>query len=86
MSTTEAPIPYPGCTCAPDVSPWGDDICGVCSELRDYYDECESSIQYCTVCDGSHDGGEFGELCPTNGPRWFEPSDPRDLYDGEEGF
>jgi len=37
---------------------------------------------YCTVCDGvGHSAGEFGELCPANGPGWFEPSDPRDLYD-----
>jgi hypothetical protein len=33
----------------------------------------------CSVCDGGHDGGEFGELCPANGRSWFEPSDPRDL-------
>ena len=38
---------------------------------------------FCSVCDGGHDGGEFGELCPANGRSWFEPSDPRD---GGEGF
>lgn len=36
---------------------------------------------FCQVCDGSHDGGEFGELCLANGRQWFEPSDPRDLVD-----
>ena len=34
---------------------------------------------FCSVCDGGHDGGEFGELCPANGRSWFEPSDPRDI-------
>lgn len=42
---------------------------------------CDPQPKYCLVCDGGHDGGEFGELCPANGPRWFEPSDPRDLGD-----
>ncbi len=42
---------------------------------------CDPQPKYCLVCDGGHDGGEFGELCPSNGPGWFEPSDPRDLYD-----
>ena len=34
---------------------------------------------FCSVCDGGHDGGEFGELCPATGRYWFEPSDPRDI-------
>jgi hypothetical protein len=70
-----------GCVCEPGVNIWGPDICGVCEELRNDYCESESQIKYCKVCDGGHDGGEFGELCPANGPRWFEPSDPRDLDD-----
>ena len=42
----------------------------------------------CQQCDGlGHSAGEFGELCPAINPRgWFEPSDPRDLYDGEDCF
>ncbi len=86
MSVAEEKVTYEGCTCPPDVNIWGDDICAVCVELRNYYDEMESQIEYCTVCDGSHYGGEFGELCPTNGRHWFEPSDPRDLYDAEDRF
>ena len=38
-----------------------------------------NDVATCSVCDGGHDGGEFGELCPANGRSWFEPSDPRDL-------
>jgi hypothetical protein len=39
-------------------------------------------VDYCEVCDGvGHSAGAFGELCPANGARWFEPSDPRDLDD-----
>ena len=85
-SLTEEHIGYPGCTCLPNTNPWGDDICPVCKEVRDDYWASEALIKYCTVCDGGHDGGEFGELCPANGPRWFEPSDPRDLGDdGQDG-
>jgi hypothetical protein len=80
-SLTEEYIGYPGCTCAPDVNIWGDDICAVCKEVRDDEAAQDALITYCKVCDGGHDGGEFGELCPANGPRWFEPSDPRDLND-----
>jgi hypothetical protein len=39
----------------------------------------------CSVCDGGHDGGEFGELCPANGRSWFEPSDPRDIGEDFDG-
>lgn len=53
-------------------------------ELFAEYARQEALITYCKVCDGGHDGGEFGELCPANGPRWFEPSDPRDLDDQYE--
>jgi hypothetical protein len=71
---------YPSCTCAPDISPWGDDICGVCMELREHYEAMESLVEYCSVCDGAgHTAGEYGELCLANGRSWFEPSDPRDL-------
>jgi hypothetical protein len=39
-------------------------------------------VDYCEVCDGvGHSAGAFGELCPSNGPGWLEPSDPRDLDD-----
>ena len=42
-------------------------------------------VDYCAVCDGvGHSAGEFGELCPANGPGWLEPSDPRDLDDQYE--
>lgn len=70
-----------GCTCPPDVNIWTGDICEICEELRNDYYESEANIRYCKVCDGGHDGGEFGELCPANGRSWFEPSDPRDLGD-----
>jgi hypothetical protein len=47
----------------------------------------EMEAEACTVCDGlGHSAGEYGELCLANGRAWFQPSDPRDLYDGEEGF
>lgn len=75
-----------GCTCSPDINIWGDDICGVCMELREHWEAMEALVEYCLVCDGTHNGGEFGELCPANGRHWFEPSDPRDLYDGEDRF
>lgn len=80
-SLTEEYIGYPGCTCPPNTNPWGNDICAVCEEVRNDEAAQDALIKYCQVCDGGHDGGEFGELCPANGPRWFEPSDPRDLYD-----
>jgi hypothetical protein len=70
-----------GCTCEPDVNIWGPDVCGAHKALRDEAYEAEAQITYCKVCDGGHDGGEFGELCPANGRGWFEPSDPRDLED-----
>jgi hypothetical protein len=38
-------------------------------------------VEFCQVCDGAHNGGEFGELCLANGRGWFEPSDPRELED-----
>jgi hypothetical protein len=82
----EAPYKPEGCTCPPDVNIWGKDICAVCRDYRDACDEAEALITYCKVCDGAHDGGEFGELCPANGRHWFEPSDPRDLYDAEDRF
>jgi hypothetical protein len=69
-----------GCTCPPNINIWTGDVCEVCKELRDDYYESEANIRYCKVCDGGHDGGEFGELCPANGLSWFEPSDPRDLF------
>ena len=87
MSTTEARVTYPGCVCPPDVNIWGDDICAVCKEVRDDYYESEASIEHCAVCDAvGHTAGEYGELCLANGRSWFEPSDPRDLYDGEDRF
>ncbi len=47
----------------------------------------EMEAEACAVCDGlGHSAGEYGELCLANGRAWFQPSDPRDLYDGEEGF
>lgn len=47
----------------------------------------EANTVYCRVCDAvGHDGGEFGELCLSYGRSWFEPSDPRDLYDEEDRF
>jgi hypothetical protein len=82
----EAKVTYEGCVCPPDVNIWGDDICAVCKEERDDYEASEALIEYCTVCDGGHYGGEFGELCLANGRHWFEPSDPRDIYDGEDCF
>ena len=60
---------------------------GKIMEEYDDWAEAEALITYCNVCDGvGHDGGEFGELCLANGRSWFEPSDPRDLYDGEDCF
>jgi hypothetical protein len=78
-SLTEEHIGYPGCTCGPDAR-W-DALCAICEEVLNDEAAQDALITYCTVCDGGHDGGEFGELCPANGPRWFEPSDPRDLDD-----
>ena len=78
-SLTEEHIGYPGCTCGPEAR-W-DALCVICEEVLNDEAAQDALIKYCTVCDGGHDGGEFGELCPANGPRWFEPSDPRDLDD-----
>lgn len=58
-----------------------EDICDCNYEAGDCCPTCNPQPDYCIVCDGGHDGGEFGELCPANGPQWFEPSDPRDLDD-----
>jgi hypothetical protein len=80
---------YEGCTCPPNINIWGEDICLVCRGHRDDWAEAgtEAEAEACSVCDGlGHSAGEFGELCLANGRSWFEPSDPRDLYDGEDCF
>jgi len=69
-----------GCTCPEGANYSNNLLCPICTEDYEAWAEAEALITYCKVCDGAHDGGEFGELCPANGRSWFEPSDPRDLF------
>ena len=75
-----------GCTCPEGATCSNDLLCPICLDEYEGWLESEAGMVYCKVCDGGHDGGEFGELCPANGRSWFEPSDPRDLYDAEDRF
>lgn len=87
----EFPIPH-DCVCD------GDELCQPCRAVVDadlaeqeaqqeYWSALEDSVEHCAVCDAvGHKAGEYGELCLANGRSWFEPSDPRDLYDEEDRF
>jgi Zn-finger nucleic acid-binding protein len=83
----EAPYKPEGCTCPEGANYSNDLLCPICMEEYEAWAESEAGITYCAVCDGAgHSAGEFGELCLANGRSWFEPSDPRDLYDAEDRF
>ena len=87
----EAEFPIPdNCVCD------GGELCQPCqavvdADLAQQKEEEEAwanwEAEACSVCDAlGHSAGEYGELCLANGRSWFEPSDPRDLYDGEDRF
>jgi hypothetical protein len=88
MQVEEVRVRHEGCVCTLEQLATWNDFCVVCLEVLKADEAYQDSLMvYCTVCDGAgHTAGEYGELCLANGRAWFEPSDPRDIYDGEDYF
>lgn len=88
MQVEEVRVRYEGCVCTVEQLATWNDFCGHCLEVLKADEAHQDSLMvYCAVCDGAgHTAGEYGELCLANGRAWFEPSDPRDIYDGEGCF